>query len=163
MRRILFLCMFLLLAGCTAGSEPGGVGTPLVGVELQTPGGAKLHLGNLAGQGLVLNFWATWCGPCRDEMPSLERLHNSLDNNKYAVVGVSLDKDHNLVREFLLKHGITFPVALDPERRQATPLGVQALPVTLLIGPDGIIRERLTGERRWDDPALMARIRTLNP
>lgn len=162
--RFLFVIgLGILLGGCDAPKPETGVGRPLPELRLTTPEGTPWRTRELLGRSVVLNFWATWCGPCRDEMPSLERLKQKLDPTKTIVMGISLDTDPHLVQEFVLKYGITFPVALDPQRDLAKAVGVHALPVTFLLSPDGVARERLTGERHWDEATLVARIRALTP
>lgn len=109
------------------------------------------------GKMVVLNFWASWCAPCRKEMPSLQRLSEKLDPALYQVLGVSVDDDENLVREFLLQHGIQFPNYLDSDMSMARKaIGVNAYPETLLIAPDGTIVRRISGEQIWDSSGMLA-------
>ena len=105
---------------------------------------------------LLINFWATWCGPCRDEMPDLQALSDSLDRDRFAVIGVSIDDDRNLVQEFLLDHGIRFANYHDRDQSLASGrLGILVLPVTYVVAPDGTILARVSGARRWDRDSLM--------
>ena len=113
-------------------------------------GGAVLPPEALRGKALVINFWATWCEPCRKEMPSLERLHRQTDPAKLAVLGVSVDTDLNLAREFLRQYNLTFANYTDGDQKLARgALNIQAFPATFLVAPDGTIKARITGVRDW--------------
>jgi thiol-disulfide isomerase/thioredoxin len=113
------------------------------------------------GRPLVLNIWATWCPPCRSEMPSLQRLADRLEADGIGVAALSVDEDANLVREFVLKYGIRFPVAIATTPSQAmSALGAVALPLTLYVDAEGRIIERVIGQRDWADEALARDIRT---
>lgn len=102
---------------------------------------------NFANRKLLINFWATWCLPCREEMPFLQELSETLDPQKYAIIGVSVDDDSNLVKEFLLEYGIQYPIFIDEDGQIATDqLDIRAFPETLLISSEGIIVDRITGK-----------------
>lgn len=108
----------------------------------------------------VINVWATWCPPCRNEMASLQRLAANLKQDGVAVVALSVDTDHNLVREFVLKYGIKIPTPIATTPRQAmSALDVSALPVTLYVDADGRIVGRNVGQRDWSDEASAQEVR----
>ena len=119
-------CIGLLLQGL-AGCSDNNAKLPLVGQpfplsalkQLENVRGEKIDFSNKI---LLINFWATWCAPCRSEMPDLQRLTGSLDPERYAVIGVSVDDDINLVREFMLQHQIRFPIFLDMDLQLAAEL-----------------------------------------
>ncbi len=128
----------------------------LTGLE----GGAIRSQDWLDGRPAVLNLWATWCAPCRTEMPSLQRLEALLAPEGIRVLALSVDSDHNLVREFVLKYGITLPVSIANSPSQAmAALGVIALPQTLYVGADGRILGSHLGQRDWADPATVREVR----
>lgn len=106
------------------------------------------------GKLLVLNVWATWCPPCRREMPSLERLSKNVDGRHIVVAGMSVDTDTNLAREFLDQNGITFRNFIDIDGKSAPALSISIYPETLVVAPDGKILYRVVGERDWDSPAM---------
>lgn len=110
----------------------------------------------LHGKIVVLNIWATWCVPCRKEMPSLERLSRALDGQRYAVVGLSIDDDVLLAAEFLTQNAITFANFFDPNGKISGQLGVRVYPETFVIAQDGTLARRMTGMRDWSDPAVLA-------
>ena len=105
----------------------------------------------LKGRAVVLNFWATWCPPCKEEMPSLQILHE-ISGGDPVVIGVNVRETASRVRRYLQTAGIDFPVVLDPQAELARRLGVSAFPTTLLIGPDGRVRWRVLGEVDWSGP-----------
>ena len=118
--------------------------------------GATAQLSDYRGKLVVLNLWATWCEPCRREMPNLQQLSNSLDPQRFVVVGVAADEDEHLVREYLLEKGIKFPNYIDKgllvSQQQ---LGIQIFPYTLLIAPDGRLIQRFAGPREWQREAVI--------
>ena len=118
---------------------------------------------SLRGKMLVVNVWATWCGPCRIEMPSLNRLSKLLEPQKFAVVGVSTDVDGLLVSEFLLQNGISYSNFWDPAGKVIRQLGLTTYPDTLVIAPDHILVRRITGLREWSSPEMVKFIESLYP
>jgi len=123
-----------------------------------------LHGGHAAltdwrGKIVVLNVWASWCEPCRSEMASLEQLHRALDPKQAIVVGLSVDEDRNLAREYLLRSGISFANFSDGDTHVSrNALGVNGLPQTLILNRDGSVRERIVGPRDWSDARLATRL-----
>jgi thiol-disulfide isomerase/thioredoxin len=105
-----------------------------------------------ANQALLMNFWATWCEPCRREMADLESLHRHWAPKGLKVVAVSVDTDTHLVREFLLRQPVSFTVLLDPQQSLSKGgLSISSFPTTLLVNPAGQIRDRIVGARAWMD------------
>lgn len=140
----------LALAACGAPSSGPKVGGLIPDLRFARLDGGPASLADHAGRALVLNLWATWCGPCRSEMPSLQRLADAFPAAQLDVVAVSVDDDLNLVREFLLRHAIRFAVYTDTAQPSVRSLlGVAAYPTTWLLRRDGRIAEVVTGERDW--------------
>ena len=107
---------------------------------------------DLKNKTLLVNFWATWCAPCRKEMPDLQKLSDTVDQNQFAVIGISVDDDTNLVKEFLLRHKIRFINFQDDKLKSASQLlNIQVFPETFIVSPTGTIVKRLTGEQVWDE------------
>ena len=108
------------------------------------------------GKWVVLNFWATWCAPCRTEMPSLDRLQTALPD--VAVVTVAVGPNPvPAINRFMDEAGVTKVAVLrDPQGGLARPMGVLGLPVTVLINPDGMEVARLLGGAEWDEPGALA-------
>ncbi len=110
---------------------------------------------------MLLNFWATWCKPCEDEMPAMERLYRSLSGTDFELVAVSVDEDEAAVVEFVRRLGLTFPILMDPAREVAGAYQTYRFPESLLVGADGVVLERYVGPKEWDAAAYEAHIRRL--
>jgi len=105
----------------------------------------------IAEKTLVVNFWASWCPPCRKEMPALQGLDDAMDRQHFRVIGVSVDEDKNLMREFLIQHQIHFDNFHDADRHLAFELlGIRNYPETFIISPEGLIVMRIVGEQLWN-------------
>jgi peroxiredoxin len=130
--------------------------------SVPTPDGGTLRLADLRGQVVFLNFWATWCPPCLEEMPSMERLHRRYGEQGLVVLAVSVDVEGaRVVVPFLKEHGLTFPVGLDPRMSLAERYGVRALPSTFLVDREGRLAGMALGPRQWDGTAAYALIESL--
>jgi len=153
-----------LAAGCGrhAGPAPVGERFPqlrLAALDAPRPQGEPVPVLVPAGRDVVINVWATWCGPCRDEMASLARL--AREAPEIEVVGLSVDADANLAREFVLKQGVRFANFSDPGGRVADHvLGVKALPHTFVVSRDGTLVARVTGPRDWADGETRRMLKT---
>jgi len=145
----------ILLALLGACSKPAVEAPIFPKLALTGLDGAQTSLDAFRGKLLVLNVWATWCPPCRKEMPSLERLSKTVDGNRMVVIGLSADSDANAVLEFLSQTGVTFRNFRDTPTNILNVLGVQVYPETLLIAPDGKIVNRIMGERDWSSPDVL--------
>lgn len=132
--------------------------------ELATTDNKKVKLTDYAGKVVILNFWASWCGPCRAEMPSLNRLYEDFKDKGLVVLAVSIDRSVEAVLSLKSEKGLTFTILMDPEKEvYFDDYAVLALPTTFLIDTDGIIREKFIGEIKWDEPAVRRRIAAYLP
>lgn len=155
----------ILLAACDQrGGElnsSGLNGLPLPAVDLLALDGSSYRLASGIGPCLI-NFWATWCPPCRAEMASLNRLYGHFSVRGLRVFGVSVDEDLHLVREYLLKETLDFSILLDPGAKAAKEkFGVAGFPTTFLVDRESLVRESWVGERDWDAPPIKAAIAAL--
>lgn len=153
-------CM-VLATGCGEATAPKAQvaeGFPFPPLTLNYLEGNTLSTQSFQGKLVVLNVWATWCPPCRREMPSLERLSKALDPQRFAVIGLSTDADAMLASEFLLQNGITFANFFDQNGKLARELNLKVYPETFVIGPDGRLVERIAGLREWDSPEMIAHL-----
>lgn len=148
------LACILGLAACDGGSfgKHNRIAVALPEAELIELNGEKpIGTASLRGDPLVINFWATWCVPCRDEMPALEKLSQRIAAHRVRVVGISVDRDLNLAREFVRSRKLTFPIYADGKDNSLhAALSVAVLPETLLVAADGAIVTRITGMRDWN-------------
>jgi peroxiredoxin len=123
--------------------------------------GAQQKLSDLKGKVVILNFWATWCPPCRAEMPSMEALYSSGKVADLAILAVDLQEKAADVQSFLTKQGFTFPVAIDASGSVARRYGASSIPTTYLIDKSGQIVSRFVGGVEWNSDAVIAALNTL--
>ena len=120
-----------------------------------------LRFASLRGRVVLVNFWATWCKPCEDEMPAMQRLHDALAGPGFELLAISVDSDAAPVEAFRARLGLRFPILLDSEQQVARAWQTFRFPETLLVDADGEIVERYVGPREWDAEAYVERIRRL--
>lgn len=134
---------------------------PLSEIAFETGDGSAATLDRFRGKVVLLNLWATWCGPCRIEMPTLDRLQAALGGAAFDVVALSLDRAGSApVRRFYDANGIAnLAIYIDRSGRSMRSLSASVLPTTLLIGPDGKEVGRLIGAAHWDSPEMLAYLR----
>lgn len=157
---VILLCTVVFFSIPVHGEEDlfslAGVIKPRVRVDapgftLEDLKGVKRSLQDYRGKVILINFWATWCGPCREEMPSLERLWQRFRKRGLVVIAIAADRGSmHMVERFCAMHRISFPVFLDPTGRVRRMYEVSVLPTSYIIGRDGKITGRIIGERRWD-------------
>lgn len=133
--------------------------------------GQPVHLSDYQGKVVLLNIWATWCGPCRNEMPSIERLHQDLKGTDFVILAVSVDaaagtKDDfgrpgGDLRAFADDLGLTFPILHDPSGRIEQTYQTTGVPETFLVGRDGIIYKKVAGGTDWAAPVNQDLVRRL--
>lgn len=157
------VAVFLALWSRQTVPAPIGRGTVAPAFELpRVPeAGPPLALADLRGQVVLLNFWATWCKPCEDEMPAMQRLYDALAREGLELVAVSTDEGSAEVEEFVARLGLRFPILWDPSKATAEAYQAYRFPETLLIDRDGVVVERYIGPREWDSPLYVQRIRRL--
>jgi thiol-disulfide isomerase/thioredoxin len=127
-------------------------GASAVAFKLPARGGGEIDLASLRGKPVLVNFWATWCPPCRDEMPSLMRLAQSFDPQSFEVVTVSVDEGWEPVEKFLASPKTPFRVALDEGAKISRTYGTTKFPESYLVDKDGRLRLKFVGPRNWMDP-----------
>ncbi|MHB8501558.1 MAG: TlpA family protein disulfide reductase [Candidatus Acidiferrales bacterium] len=123
--------------------------------------GKPAHLSDLRGKVVVLNFWATWCPPCIEETPELNRLQKYIASRNGVVLGVAADEDQSVYEQFLRDHGVIFPTYRDPKTKDnhspiAETYGTSMYPETYIIGRDGKIERKIIGFQEWDSPEMRA-------
>jgi peroxiredoxin len=154
--------LFALLS--SEGDQAVGRGTPAPPFALsRLSDGSQVRLADLEGRVVLINFWATWCKPCEEEMPAMERLYRALRGEGFELLAVSVDEGRDEVASFRRRLGLTFPILLDPEQRVSRAYQTFRFPESLLVGPDGVVVERYVGGKEWDADAYVQRIRRLLP
>ena len=120
-----------------------------------------MSLSKQRGKVVFLNFWATWCPPCRAEMPSMEVLYRKLKGKDFEMMAVSVDRSISVVQKFVEKHNLNFPVLHDKKMAVSRMYGVYGYPTTLLIDKTGKVAFKMIGARDWTDKRVVAQIETL--
>jgi len=144
--------LLVLAAMPVASSDPpikpwtSGATPPL---ELAAMDGRKVALAGLKGRVVVINYWATWCEPCIDEMPSLERLRAKMKGRPFEVLAVNYGESSGRVSRFVAKMKLTLPVLLDPYKNSVEAWKVRGLPMTFIVDAKGEVRYWSFGERDW--------------
>jgi peroxiredoxin len=132
------------------GLQPIKEGTEIVDFELQDLTGESRRLSDFRGKVVFLNFWATWCGPCRFEMPSMEKLYQRLNTKGLEIVAVNLQEDRKTVQRFVDEYGLSFPVLLDATGRVGATYGARSIPTTYIVDREGFVIAGTIGTREWD-------------
>lgn len=161
------LAIALIAATHFLGDElfPVSVGSPappIVAATLDQPQQERT-LTDYKGKVVLLNIWATWCEPCRVEMPSIEKLHHDFGPQGLVVLGVSVDDPgaEDAIRDFVKEYGLTFRILHDPKQQTKTNYQVTGFPETFVIGREGTIRKKVIGAADWNSEANRALIREL--
>jgi len=127
-----------------------------VDFTLSTPEGESFTLSALQGKVVLLNFWATWCSPCREEKPSLKALYERFKDQGLEILAVNIMERPDEVLDFIMVYGLTYPVLLDRHGSVGAVYGVQGVPTSYLINREGRIVLRLVGTVNWDTPEIHA-------
>ncbi|MCX5749767.1 MAG: TlpA disulfide reductase family protein [Candidatus Saganbacteria bacterium] len=169
MKRIFaFILIFsLLIVISFAMSEKGPSGgtakkTPAPDFKLKDVSGHYKKLSDFKGKIVLLNFFATWCPPCRAEMSSMERLNNALSKKDFKMIAVSIDRtDTGTVKAFIEKGGYSFLVLHDKDNAVSDIYGIYSIPTTFIIDKKGKIAQKIIGGREWDLPEVIGNIKSL--
>lgn len=160
-----FLSIFLLAGSCSVTAAaatwkevPVGTGSTPPALVLTDMNGHEVDLAALKGTLVLVNFWATWCEPCRDEMPSLNQLQQRLHGRRFKVVAVNIGEGRARIQQFLAMAPVDFTIVRDTESMVMKAWHVRMLPSSFLIDQDGVMRYQLVGDANWNDTALQAPI-----
>jgi len=136
-------------------------GTPMPPFELKALDGKLINSSTLKGRVVLLNFWATWCGPCKEEMPSLAKLKHHFRNNDLCLLTITADLQPEAIKAFLKILKVDFPVLLDKTNDVSHAYMARALPLTVLIDQEGKLIGKAMGPRQWDSPEAIAMLEDL--
>jgi cytochrome c biogenesis protein CcmG, thiol:disulfide interchange protein DsbE len=162
--------LMLILGGLTASSviiwdatrdRTIGAGDQAPEFSVVTEEGKTLTRSDFGGKVLVLNFWASWCGPCRDETPSMELFHRQLKDRGVVLLGISVDKNPANYKAFLKRFGVTFPTAHDPAMKVSDTYATYRYPESYIINSKGQVLEKIVGRKNWTDPKFIESIEGL--
>ena len=164
MRFLLIACLLLVVDQATAFDQslhPVEPPEPAPDFSLPDVNGDLHHMTDYLGKPVIVNFWATWCPPCREEMPSMNRAWQVVQNEDIAMLAINVGEDEDTVFTFTADYPVDFTLLLDESGEIVEQWGVLGLPTTLVVDPQGRIVYRAVGGRAWDDPALLDRVRAL--
>ncbi len=145
--------LLVTLSGCYSGSRPPHIGSSAPDFTVQDAQN-KITLSQLRGQVVVLNFWATWCAPCVEEVPSLVEMQRRLKAKGVTVLAVSVDVDDNAYRQFVRNHNVTLLTVRDPGQKSPALYGTHLFPETYVIDRNGVMRRKFIGAVDWTEPEI---------
>lgn len=119
-------------------------------------------LSNYKGKVVILNFWATWCPPCRFELPSMERAWQQLKDKNVVMLAINIGEDADTIFTFTADYSVTFPLLMDQDSKVIKRYPVVGLPTTYIVDPTGHLAYKAIGTREWDDPKIIRTILNLN-
>jgi cytochrome c biogenesis protein CcmG/thiol:disulfide interchange protein DsbE len=152
--RAIFGFVFLLsLSACYSGSRPPRIGSAAPDFTVQDSQN-KVTLSQLRGQIVVLNFWATWCAPCVEEVPSLVAMQQRMKAKGVTVLAVSVDVDESAYRHFVKDHNVNLLTVRDPDQKSNALYGTAKFPETYVIDRNGVIRRKFIGAVDWTEPDI---------
>jgi thiol-disulfide isomerase/thioredoxin len=143
-----------------AGIPVAAQGIDPVDFTLPLLDGTRITLSQLKGKVVFLNFWATWCGPCVSEMPSMEAVYQKLKNRGFEILAVNLGDSGREVSAFMKKYNLNFPAVLDEKDTVSNYYNIQAIPTTYIIDKRGLIIARLVGSINWNTPKVISALET---
>ena len=143
----------MILSGCYSGSRPPRIGSNAPDFTVQDSD-RSVTLSQYRGQVVVLNFWATWCPPCVEEMPSLVEMQRRMKAKGVTVIAVSMDVDQDAYRQFLKDHNVNLLTVRDPNQKSNTLYGTFKFPETYIIDRSGVMRRKFIGAIDWTTPEI---------
>lgn len=167
MRKRSLLCISLLLClaltACKGksgeeineGPKAPEKGEASVDVTINDLEGKTVTLSQFKGKVVILNFWATWCPPCREEMPSMDALYQKFKGKDLVMLAASIDENPKTVSDFMKKNNYTMPAYHDPNKKAGSVYGITGVPETFIIGKNGMIEEKIIGPVDWMKPDVI--------
>lgn len=163
MRFTVFTCALLFAGSVFAAQVLSPVGQRVMAPDFELPDteGRMHRLSDYRGKTVIINFWTTWCPPCREEIPSMNRAWNTLQQEDVVILAINMGEDEDTIFIFTADYPADFPLLLDREGEVIASWPVKGLPTTYVVAPDGRIAYRAIGGREWDDPEFIRKIRDL--
>jgi peroxiredoxin len=149
----ILVCLLVTLSGCYSGSRPPRIGSSAPDFTVQDSQN-KVTLRQFHGQVVVLNFWATWCAPCVEEIPSLVAMQRRMKEKGVTVVAVSVDVDESAYRQFVRDHNVNLLTVRDPDQKSNALYGTSKFPETYIIDRNGVMRRKFIGAVDWTEPEI---------
>ena len=152
---LLVFCIPTLLVSCGQAPKVATVGEIAPDFTLVDTYGKTWTLSELKGQVVFVNFWATWCPPCVEEMPSMQKLYSMLPKDKFKMLAVLNNDDPANAKKFAAKNGITLPILNDQANKVGPTYGLTGVPETFIVDKKGVLREKFIGPAPWDSPSAV--------
>jgi len=167
MAKMLIICLLFAFSPLSVAQQAGNGLTrlpePLLATDfaLTDLDGNRHRLSDYRGRVVIINFWATWCPPCRAEMPSMQRAWEQIEKEGILMLGIDVGEDEETIFQFTADYPVEFPLLMDSDSSVTNQWPVIGLPTTVVVDPGGRIVYRAIGSREWDDPALLGLVRGL--
>lgn len=159
MKRILAVLLLLLAvmaSGCSKKEVPAQEGAAAPDFTLSDLSGKQVQLSSLKGKVVLVNFWATWCPPCREEIPSMVKLNQIMQGKNFQMLAISVDEGgKQAVQEFFRQNGVTLPALLDTDGSVSRRYGTTGVPETFIVDGKGMIRKKVIGGVEWSSPEVV--------
>jgi thiol-disulfide isomerase/thioredoxin len=155
---LIIAAVLMMVAGCSKKESTQGVAavkekSPAPDVTVNSLKNVPLKLSDLKGKVVLLNFWATWCPPCREEIPSMMKLNSAMAGKPFQMVAISIDEGGvPAIEAFFKESGFTLPAYIDPDGKAAGLYGITGVPESFVIDKNGILVKKVIGPLPWDSP-----------
>jgi peroxiredoxin len=160
MRAIRYLLVTVLL-GLAGAANAVGLQDQAPDFTLENLTGGNMRLEEYRGQVVLINFWASWCGPCRQEMPILDRLHHRYEDTGFAVLGINVEGESAPAQEIVDRTNVTFPILIDDGQKVSELYNLEAMPSTVVVDRDGVVRYIHRGYKPGDEAKYVEVVKQL--
>ncbi len=160
-KTLLLGTFFTVFAATSLASSNSMIGKPAPDFALKSSTGQNLRLSEYRGEVVMINFWATWCGPCRQEMPLLDDLYNRYERVGFKLLGVNIDDDSRRAMDMMAELGVNFPVLFDATKDVSKLYEVNAMPVTVILDREGNVRHVHQGYKPGYEEKYLNEVRAL--
>ena len=158
---LLFMSLICSLTACSKAPQPPREGQAAPDFTLKDLAGRDVNLKALQGKVVLVNFWATWCPPCRSEVPSMVKLNAAMAGKPFQMLAVSIDEGgKEAVEDFFKRSGATLPVLLDTQQKISKIYGTTGVPETFVLDKHGIVLKKIVGAMDWNDPQVIDYLNT---
>lgn len=153
---VLFLVIAVAASGCSKKEVPAQEGAAAPDFTLQDLSGKQVQLSSLKGKVVLVNFWATWCPPCREEIPSMVKLNQVMQGKNFQMLAISVDEGgKQAVQEFFRQNGVSLPALFDTDGSVSRRYGTTGVPETFIVDGKGMIRKKVIGGVDWSAPEVL--------
>lgn len=162
---VALIAAFIIYRENRGGGAAGEVvpGRPAPNFQVTDRDGKVVRLSDFRGHLVFLNFWATWCPPCIEEMPEMNLMNKKFQDRKFKMVAISVDTNWGAVNQFYTQYNLDLPTYLDPGRQAANMYRTFKFPETYLIGPDGVVIKKYIGGEKWGSAKVLSSIEAMIP